>query len=143
MQHVDLPVGGDIMFRRHRRQANECSTPVNASGQRPPLQGKTSPFLKVPVVGPLRRPDHGDPLYPTTQPQTSLVTPSLYLTAKPLEESSAMNFVAQLEDYLRDLGAEARKKHPGEHELSSHSWPVRLLKKPPALTNLIVPLLCF
>jgi hypothetical protein len=24
-----------------------------------------------------------------------------------------MNFVAQLEDYLRDLGAEARKKHPG------------------------------
>lgn len=25
-----------------------------------------------------------------------------------------MNFVAQLEDYLRDLGAEARKKHPGE-----------------------------
>jgi hypothetical protein len=25
-----------------------------------------------------------------------------------------MNFVAQLEDYLRDLGAEARKKHPGK-----------------------------
>jgi hypothetical protein len=24
-----------------------------------------------------------------------------------------MNFVNQLEDYLRDLGAEARKKHPG------------------------------
>ena len=24
-----------------------------------------------------------------------------------------MNFVAQLEDYLRDLGSEARKKHPG------------------------------
>lgn len=26
---------------------------------------------------------------------------------------SRMNFVTQLEDYLRDLGAEARKKHPG------------------------------
>ena len=25
-----------------------------------------------------------------------------------------MNFVAQLEDYLRDLGAEARNNHPGE-----------------------------
>jgi hypothetical protein len=25
-----------------------------------------------------------------------------------------MNFVNQLEDYLRDLGAEARKKHPGK-----------------------------
>ena len=24
-----------------------------------------------------------------------------------------MNFVNQLEEYLRDLGAEARKKHPG------------------------------
>jgi hypothetical protein len=24
-----------------------------------------------------------------------------------------MNFVNQLEDYLRDLGAEARKNHPG------------------------------
>ena len=29
-----------------------------------------------------------------------------------------MNFVAQLEDYLRDLGAEARKKHPGVKEAS-------------------------
>jgi hypothetical protein len=24
-----------------------------------------------------------------------------------------MNFVAQVEEHLRDLGAEARKKHPG------------------------------
>ena len=29
-----------------------------------------------------------------------------------------MNFVNQLEDHLRDLGAEARKKHPGVY--SSH-----------------------
>ena len=28
-----------------------------------------------------------------------------------------MNFVAQVEDHLRDLGAEARKSHPGK---SSH-----------------------
>jgi hypothetical protein len=27
-----------------------------------------------------------------------------------------MNFVAQLEDHLRDLGAEARKKHPGKDD---------------------------
>ena len=27
-----------------------------------------------------------------------------------------MNFVAQLEDHLRDLGAEARKKHPGKED---------------------------
>ena len=25
-----------------------------------------------------------------------------------------MNFVAQVEDHLRDLGAEARKNHPGK-----------------------------
>jgi hypothetical protein len=25
-----------------------------------------------------------------------------------------MNFVAQVEEHLRDLGAEARKKHPGK-----------------------------
>mmetsp|Transcript_11872 Transcript_11872/g.34043 ORF Transcript_11872/g.34043 Transcript_11872/m.34043 type:complete len:1781 (-) Transcript_11872:123-5465(-) len=29
-----------------------------------------------------------------------------------------MNFVSQLEDYLRDLGAEARRKHPGVKEAS-------------------------
>ena len=27
-----------------------------------------------------------------------------------------MNFVAQVEDHLRDLGAEARKAHPGKQE---------------------------
>jgi hypothetical protein len=32
-----------------------------------------------------------------------------------------MNFVAQLEDYLRDLGAEARKKHPGKLQVNSIS----------------------
>eukprot|EP00934_Nitzschia_sp_Nitz4_P005997 Nitzschia sp. Nitz4//scaffold6_size259037//98458//103848//NITZ4_001067-RA/size259037-processed-gene-0.68-mRNA-1//-1//CDS//3329556872//5987//frame0 len=32
-----------------------------------------------------------------------------------------MNFVAQLEDYLRDLGAEARKKHPGVKEASERA----------------------
>ena len=26
-----------------------------------------------------------------------------------------MNFVAQVEDHLRDLGAEARKNHPGKN----------------------------
>ena len=30
-----------------------------------------------------------------------------------------MNFVNQLEDYLRDLGAEARKKHPGAFQMIS------------------------
>jgi hypothetical protein len=25
-----------------------------------------------------------------------------------------MNFIAQVEEHLRDLGAEARKKHPGK-----------------------------
>ena len=28
-----------------------------------------------------------------------------------------MNFVAQVEDHLRDLGAEARKNHPGKLSL--------------------------
>mmetsp|Transcript_59669 Transcript_59669/g.146343 ORF Transcript_59669/g.146343 Transcript_59669/m.146343 type:complete len:1864 (+) Transcript_59669:299-5890(+) len=32
-----------------------------------------------------------------------------------------MNFVNQLEDYLRDLGAEARKKHPGVKEASERA----------------------
>jgi len=32
-----------------------------------------------------------------------------------------MNFVSQLEDYLRDLGAEARKKHPGVKEASERA----------------------
>ncbi len=32
---------------------------------------------------------------------------------------SAMNFVAQVEDHLRDLGAEARKAHPGKCVLIS------------------------
>lgn len=32
-----------------------------------------------------------------------------------------MNFVAQLEDYLRDLGSEARKKHPGVKEASERA----------------------
>ncbi|KAG7353268.1 C-terminal region of mon2 domain containing protein [Nitzschia inconspicua] len=32
-----------------------------------------------------------------------------------------MNFVTQLEDYLRDLGAEARKKHPGVKEASERA----------------------
>ena len=27
-----------------------------------------------------------------------------------------MNFVAQVEEHLRDLGTEARRKHPGEFE---------------------------
>jgi hypothetical protein len=30
-----------------------------------------------------------------------------------------MNFVAQVEEHLRDLGTEARRKHPGE---SKSSW---------------------
>eukprot|EP00536_Pseudo-nitzschia_multiseries_P016159 jgi/Psemu1/247367/estExt_Genewise1.C_10330010 len=32
-----------------------------------------------------------------------------------------MNFVSQLEDYLRDLGAEARRKHPGVKEASERA----------------------
>jgi hypothetical protein len=32
-----------------------------------------------------------------------------------------MNFVNQLEEYLRDLGAEARKKHPGVKEASERA----------------------
>lgn len=32
-----------------------------------------------------------------------------------------MNFVAQLEDYLRDLGSESRKKHPGVKEASERA----------------------
>jgi hypothetical protein len=34
-----------------------------------------------------------------------------------------MNFVAQVEEHLRDLGAEARKKHPGMfHALVFHFY---------------------
>eukprot|EP00578_Thalassiosira_sp_NH16_P003255 CAMPEP_0181135440 /NCGR_PEP_ID=MMETSP1071-20121207/32631_1 /TAXON_ID=35127 /ORGANISM="Thalassiosira sp., Strain NH16" /LENGTH=55 /DNA_ID=CAMNT_0023222043 /DNA_START=91 /DNA_END=254 /DNA_ORIENTATION=- len=32
-----------------------------------------------------------------------------------------MNFVAQIEDHLRDLGAEARKNHPGVKEASERA----------------------
>jgi hypothetical protein len=28
-----------------------------------------------------------------------------------------MNFVAQVEEHLRDLGTDARRKHPGKHYL--------------------------
>lgn len=28
-----------------------------------------------------------------------------------------MNFIAQVEEHLRDLGAEARKKHPGKGDV--------------------------
>ena len=43
----------------------------------------------------------------------------------------AMNFVNQLEDYLRDLGAEARKNHPGASLMSAKfstlSWSTIML----------------
>ena len=40
-------------------------------------------------------------------------TPTWYSVGLEWREHSIMNFVAQVEESLRDLGSQAKKKHPG------------------------------
>ena len=76
------------------------------------------------IIPPLPRAPPG----PNKRKRNNAKQVSIVPAAICLGKVKIMNFVAQVEDHLRDLGAEARKNHPGRICLmSSEMYPFSLL----------------